>query len=133
VGDLPEKKRGIRASDAEREVVVRWLAHAFQEGRLDLAEYDERVQRAYAAKTHGDLEPLTDDLPRPGNLPRPGPKIAPKPAARTASRPSDIARLLIPCLLLALCMTGGRALAPSLMIGFVVLAVGGIAWYRKGR
>jgi hypothetical protein len=32
-------------------------------GRLTLAEYEERVSRAYAAKTYGDLAELTTDLP----------------------------------------------------------------------
>lgn len=39
------------------------LREALNEGRLDLEEYDERVQRAYAARTYGDLDGLLDDLP----------------------------------------------------------------------
>jgi hypothetical protein len=50
------------ASDAEREEVVARLHHALGEGRLDLAETEERVA-AYAA-THGDdLLPLLLDIP----------------------------------------------------------------------
>jgi hypothetical protein len=33
------------------------------DGRLDPSELDERLSAAYAARTHGDLERLTDDLP----------------------------------------------------------------------
>jgi hypothetical protein len=53
----------MRASDADRERVVERLRAALQEGRLDLGEYDERMQRAYAAKTYGDLDGLLTDLP----------------------------------------------------------------------
>jgi uncharacterized protein DUF1707 len=53
----------MRASDADRERVVERLRTALQEGRLDLHEYDERMQRAYGAKTYGDLDGLLTDLP----------------------------------------------------------------------
>jgi hypothetical protein len=43
--------------------VVAQLNAAFSEGRLDVAELDERVAAAYAAKTLGELVPLTVDLP----------------------------------------------------------------------
>ncbi len=39
------------------------LRQALDEGRLDLTEYDERVQRTYAARTYGDLDGILDDLP----------------------------------------------------------------------
>ena len=32
-------------------------------GRLTVDEYDERLKRAYAAKTYGELDELTTDLP----------------------------------------------------------------------
>ena len=53
----------IRAGNADRERVVAQLNTAFSEGRLDVAELDERVAAAYAAKTLGELVPLTADLP----------------------------------------------------------------------
>jgi hypothetical protein len=53
----------MRASDADREQVVERLRTALQEGRLDLGEYDERMQQAYAAKTYADLDGLLTDLP----------------------------------------------------------------------
>ena len=55
-----------RASNAEREAVVQRLLSAVHEGRLSLDEFDERSATAYAAKTHGELQELTRDLP--GNL-----------------------------------------------------------------
>lgn len=53
----------MRASDGDRQKVADQLKAALDEGRLDLNEYDERVQRAYAARTYGDLDGLLDDLP----------------------------------------------------------------------
>ncbi len=53
----------MRAGDGDRERVAAQLKHALDEGRLDLSEYDERLQRVYSAKTYGDLNGLLDDLP----------------------------------------------------------------------
>src|ERR1700744_881621 len=53
----------IRASDADREVVVAALREAYMAGRLTLDEFDERMAAAYASKTWGDLRKLTIDLP----------------------------------------------------------------------
>jgi hypothetical protein len=53
----------MRAADADRQRVAEHLRAALDEGRLDLHEYDERLQRAYAAKTYGDLDGLLADLP----------------------------------------------------------------------
>jgi hypothetical protein len=53
------------AGDADRERAVDVLKDAFTEGRLTRDEYDERLGRAYAARTHQDLALLTGDLPGP--------------------------------------------------------------------
>jgi hypothetical protein len=64
---------GIRASDAERQQVVDLLARHLGEGRLDLAEYDQRVARVYATSTRDDLQVVLSDLPAPPRA-RPGPR-----------------------------------------------------------
>ena len=53
----------IRVSDAERNAVAELLGQHYADGRLDQAEFDERVGRTMAAKTRGDLTGLFDDLP----------------------------------------------------------------------
>ncbi|MBO0867940.1 MAG: DUF1707 domain-containing protein [Micromonosporaceae bacterium] len=53
----------MRAADADRQFVAGRLRDALNEGRLNLSEYDERLQDAYAAKTYGDLDKILDDLP----------------------------------------------------------------------
>ncbi len=55
--------RDVRASDADRDAVVERLRRALGQGRLTMAEFDERAAAAYAAKTHGELNVLTRDLP----------------------------------------------------------------------
>jgi hypothetical protein len=54
----------MRAADGDRERVAEQLRSAHAVGRLDLTEYDERVQQAWAARTYGELEVLTADLPQ---------------------------------------------------------------------
>jgi hypothetical protein len=57
--------RDLRASDADREKIVSLLRDAASDGRLTLDEHSERVERAYAARTLGELKDLTGDLVRP--------------------------------------------------------------------
>ena len=52
----------LRASDADRERVVDILRQAAGDGRLDVDELDERLQRIYATKTVAELRPLIADL-----------------------------------------------------------------------
>lgn len=58
--------RRLRASDAEREDVVRRLHGAVGEGRLDLDEAETRTAAAYATRHRDDLAPLVADLPGGG-------------------------------------------------------------------
>jgi hypothetical protein len=67
----------MRAGDSDREAVARQLRSALDEGRLDIHEYDERLQQTYAAKTFADLAGLTDDLP--GTVPPGRAALAPQP------------------------------------------------------
>ncbi|MGZ4493168.1 MAG: DUF1707 SHOCT-like domain-containing protein [Nocardioides sp.] len=54
--------RGLRASDRDRDVVLRVLGEAFADGRLDRAEYDERADVVARAKTMGELPGVIADL-----------------------------------------------------------------------
>jgi hypothetical protein len=53
----------LRAADTDRAAVAEALGEHMSAGRLTVAEFDERLSRAYAAKTFGDLAELTADLP----------------------------------------------------------------------
>ncbi|WP_395310127.1 DUF1707 domain-containing protein [Mycobacterium sp. AMU20-3851] len=52
-----------RAGDAERIQVAQLLTDAAAQGRLTTDEYEQRLAKAYAATTHGDLARLSVDLP----------------------------------------------------------------------
>jgi hypothetical protein len=51
----------LRASDAERAEVADLLKKHFMDGRLDQAEFDERLGAALSAKTRGELTALLGD------------------------------------------------------------------------
>lgn len=55
--------RGTRISDADRERAVQRLNEAVGEGRLDLEEFQERVDAVLRARTFGEVEPHLADLP----------------------------------------------------------------------
>jgi hypothetical protein len=58
----------MRVGDAEREAAAAELREHYASGRLTLDELNERVDKAFAATTRGDLNALMTDLPsaRPG-------------------------------------------------------------------
>ena len=60
--ERPDPSR-LRISDEDRHQVAEVLRQAAGEGRIDLDELDQRLEAAYAAKTYGELVPLTVDLP----------------------------------------------------------------------
>ena len=76
---------GWLAGTADRERAVGVLRAAFAEGRLTQDELDDRIARAYAARTYGDLWALIADLP---TGPLPFPPGVPYPQANPAVPPS---------------------------------------------
>ena len=61
--------RDLRASDYDRDRVITLLAEAAGDGRLTPDEHTERVERAYQARTLGELAGLTTDLVGPDAQP----------------------------------------------------------------
>jgi Domain of unknown function (DUF1707) len=53
----------IRASDADRDRTAALLREHHAAGRLTADEFNERLDKAYAAKTLGELDELLADLP----------------------------------------------------------------------
>jgi uncharacterized protein DUF1707 len=53
----------LRASDADREATADRLRQHHTDGRIDAEEFQERLDKCYAAKTVGELAELTRDLP----------------------------------------------------------------------
>lgn len=61
----------LRCSDVDRERVAEALRQAAGDGRLTLSELEERLEATFNARTYGDLQPITRDLPQ-GPYPLPG-------------------------------------------------------------
>jgi len=70
----------LRAADSDRAAVADVLGRHMSAGRLTVDEFDERLTRVYAARTFGELDELTADLPavEPSRPPVPA---HPQPAA----------------------------------------------------
>jgi hypothetical protein len=58
----PHPTGNIRVGHRERDAVAAVLQEAAADGRLSMAELDERLDAALQAKTYADLDPLVADL-----------------------------------------------------------------------
>ncbi len=91
--------RRMRASDADRAATADRLRQQYTEGRLDAQEYDERIDRCYAAKTLDELDALFVDLPRPTprapEADRPYPYRGYLPPGRFAAIAAVVAALIV--------------------------------------
>jgi hypothetical protein len=70
----------IRPSDAEREEVVEQLRYHAEQGRLEMDELSERLDRVYAAKARRELAEQLSELPVPPPAPAPAPSRPGPPA-----------------------------------------------------
>ncbi|OYO24920.1 hypothetical protein CGZ93_00070 [Enemella dayhoffiae] len=66
---MSEETDNLRAGDADRDDAISLLQDHLAAGRLDHAEFDERISRALQARTQQELRDLFTDLPgrRPGD------------------------------------------------------------------
>jgi hypothetical protein len=116
----------LRASDADRERTVNLLREHHAEGRLDIEEFHERLNAAYAAKTVGELEALRADLPAIDlyRLPSAGLRPAPVGSWAPGRRPGGaVAR---PAAQWVAWAGAGSALVLAWLI--VGAVAGGLAW-----
>ena len=149
----------IRASDADRDVVVDALREAYTEGRLTRDEFDERMSAAYVSRTWGQLRELTADLPvqpvlgadvpgrqlpvpAPSPYPpwraqddpvaEPGPDVPPAESSGTPGRPRRPVGLFVPVLIWTLLVAHGAAVFPALFVVAVVfLLAAGMSGSRR--
>jgi hypothetical protein len=98
--------RWMRASDQDRENAAAMLREAYAVGRLSRAEFDERSDAAYSARTWGELRDLTSDIPFPAAGPGlPSDIAASRGTSRRASRDSGQVIWTFPVVLVAV-LTG---------------------------
>jgi Domain of unknown function (DUF1707) len=124
----------MRASDEERERFAHILRSAMSEGRLSLAEGEERLAAAYAATYREDLTPLTADLPGGGRH-----ALADTPEARDFAR-RHIRRhtgkfVLIAAALIGLwAVTGATFFWPAIPLAFLFFGLlARIRFYQYAR
>lgn len=118
----------LRAGDADRERVADRLRKSHSEGRLDITEFQERLEDCYEAKTHGELRALVRDLPWQNELEEQGRGLRPHRRRRLAQ--------LLPILIVLLIISavsghhGHHAFWLWIPILFVVWRM---SWWRRGR
>jgi hypothetical protein len=120
---LAGRDPNLRAADADRERIAERLRNAHTEGRLDIAEFQQRLERCYEAKTFGELGPLVRDLPRE------------EPGRRDSLGWLRASRwLALPLILTVLIVTSaaGGHHASWLWIPFVFLCLK-VGWWRRRR
>ena len=101
----------IRVSDADRNAVAEQLGAHYADGRLDQAEFDERISRTMAAKTRGDLAGLFDDLPDPHPGPAgAGPGGPAAPYVRPRRRSGAFRSLILLAIVIVVCSTAWHAM-----------------------
>ncbi|HEX7146720.1 MAG TPA: DUF1707 domain-containing protein [Actinomycetota bacterium] len=143
-----QRRADLRASDADRERFVEALGRHHADGRLTTEELAERTERAYAARTLGDLDALATDLPalpasapgRPAPPPLP-PRLRPAGPRRTAAKANLLRSimwygLLSAFLVVIWAISGSDVFWPVWPILGFMLLLGGQAvnlWYRPGR
>jgi hypothetical protein len=107
----------MRASSADRERAVDVLKAGFAEGRLTQEEYNDRMGRAYTARTYGDLAALTTDLPA-GASPFP-PAAWPVPAYQPPASGTNSMAIASMVLGVAEFFTAGLTAIPAVICGHV--------------
>jgi DUF1707 SHOCT-like domain len=111
--DLVPRPYDVLASDPERERVAEALRSHAAAGRLDPDELEDRLGRAFAARTRGDLVPLMADLPAPP---------APARVRRPPSLPAVPAIVLVAVVLVAIwALTGAGYFWPVWPVGAMAL------------
>ena len=86
----------LRAADSDRHQAVATLKDHYVAGRLTAHELGERITRALAAQTHGDLAQILGDLPS-SDLPRASaPAVTPPVQPVTPRRSSGVRHALAP-------------------------------------
>ncbi|WP_100448930.1 DUF1707 SHOCT-like domain-containing protein [Glycomyces xiaoerkulensis] len=78
----------MRASESDRQLVLDRLRQAVEDGRLDVAEYQQRIDAAMNAKVYSELDVLLSDLQR---LAPPGYQDA-QPAQPTMPIPAGVSQ-----------------------------------------
>jgi hypothetical protein len=123
------RRATLRASDADREAVSERLRQATIEGRLLAEELEERLESVFAARTYGDLDAVTADLPVPRSPRR----------CQPARRQTTVAHWIVPAMAMFIVFPIVIALAVAAVVfvltgAFAMWAVWlAIGWFVFGH
>jgi hypothetical protein len=133
----------LRVSDAERAEVADLLSKHYGDGRLDQAEFEQRMDLAMHAKTYADLNGLFDDLPQTQTQ---GPPAPPGTGPGQLSRQHHVhpnRGLLLIGLIVVVAVVAGHGVAwpftpwlwfgPWLWIALLVVVAVYVTRHRHGR
>ena len=127
-GNSWDARPDLRVSDAERDAVVTELGEHFGQGRLDQAEFDERVTKALSARTRSDLGGLLADLPQAREESSP-----PQPGTRLPG-PLILVPLLAATFLIAGVAAGGwhHGWVPWPLLWLLPIMMLRLGWWHRG-
>ena len=116
----------LRASDADRDATADRLRQHHTDGRIDPEEFQERLDRCFAAKTVGELAELTRDLPDDRARHRAG--------GRTGFGPLGYLRMIpiVPIILAIVAIHLIVGVASGLWILIPLLFVARFMFFRRG-
>lgn len=123
---MPGDRRGMRASDGDRDRVAALLREHHVAGRLTPAEFSERLDQAMAARTIGELDDLLEDLPAIDLYRLPSADIAPR-RGRGIARRRPGGELYL-AQQVGWVAWGGVSSLLVLMWGTMAAVDGGLAW-----
>jgi hypothetical protein len=105
------------AGDADRERAVGVLKDAFTEGRLTQPEYEDRVVRAYKARTYADLDAVTVDIPTRPTPPAVVPVVPQYGLLPVAPRSTNGMAIASMVCGIGGCLTCGLSSVPAVVLG----------------
>lgn len=118
----------IRASDGDRERTAQLLREHHAVGRLTAEEFDERLNKVFAAKTLGELDELLADLPAIDLYQLPSASIRPSRRGGSGPRLDRLADgSLSPLAAPWSTWSAGSALLVAIWV-VMALTFGGLAW-----
>jgi Flp pilus assembly protein TadB len=117
----------LRVGDAERDEAADLLAKHHAEGRLDEAEYNDRLAKVRAAKTRSDFNGLFSDLPDLDGT------SAPPLARHSTGQWHSLPRLLFLVLVVVITATVAHALIASYTIWLLIALLGALWLWSTSR
>jgi hypothetical protein len=122
----------MRVSDADRAEAADWLSKHYGDGRLDQAEFNQRLDQAMRATTRADLDALFADLP--GGEQAPAQPKSPRPhgrSGRIGRGGRSLRRVVFLFLVIVITIVVGHALSrPYIPWLWIVLLA--LIWWRHG-